>query len=84
MTPSAIRETPTNGCAMPMIMAYHGIRLITFLIGQPQLLTQKAGFQMSGDEQIVARFMIEQLLFHGIRDATVHRRATKPRPTILA
>lgn len=39
------------------------------LIGQPQLLAQKAGFQMSGDEQIVARFMIEQLLFHGIRDA---------------
>ena len=51
-------------------LAYHGIRLITFLIGQPQLLAQKAGFQMSGDEQIVARFMIEQLLFHGIRDAT--------------
>jgi hypothetical protein len=50
-------------------LAYHGIRLITFLIGQPQLLAQKAGFQMSGDEQIVARFMIEQLLFHGIRDA---------------
>ena len=50
-------------------LAYHGIRLITFLIGQPQLLAQKAGFQMSGDEQIVARFMIEQMLFHGIRDA---------------
>ena len=49
-------------------LAYHGIRLITFLIGQPQLLAQKAGFQkMSGDEQIVARFMIEQMLFHGIR-----------------
>ena len=29
-------------------LAYHGIRLITFLIGQPQLLAQKAGFQMSG------------------------------------
>jgi hypothetical protein len=51
-------------------LAYHGIRLITFLIGQPQLLAQKAGFQMSGDEQIVARFMIDQLLFHGTRDAT--------------
>jgi len=50
-------------------LAYHGIRLITFLIGQPQLLAQKAGYQMSGDEQIVARFMIEQMLFHGIRDA---------------
>ena len=51
-------------------LAYHGIRLITFLIGQPRLLAQKAGFQMSGDEQIVARFMIEQMLFHGIRDAS--------------
>jgi hypothetical protein len=36
-------------------LAYHGIRLITFLIGQPQLLAQKSGFQMSGDEQIVAQ-----------------------------
>ncbi len=50
-------------------LAYHGIRLITFLVGQPQLLAQKAGFQMSGDEQIVARFMIEQLQFSGIADA---------------
>lgn len=50
-------------------LGYHGIRLITFLVGQPQLLAQKAAFQMSGDEQIVARFMIEQLQFHGIRDA---------------
>jgi len=51
-------------------LAYHGIRLITFLIGQPKLLAQKSGFQMSGDEQIVARFMIEQMQFHGIRDAS--------------
>lgn len=50
-------------------LAYHRIRLITFLIGQPQLLAQKAKFQMQGDEQIVARFMIEQLQFHGIRNA---------------
>lgn len=50
-------------------LAYNGIRLITFLVGQPQLLEQKAGFQMRGDEQIVARFMIEQLQFHGIRNA---------------
>ena len=48
----------------------HGIRLLTFLVGQPQLLAQKAAFQMSGDEQIVARFMIDQLEFHGIRDAS--------------
>jgi type II secretory pathway predicted ATPase ExeA len=42
-------------------LAYHGIQLITFLVGQPQLLAQKGRFQLSGDEQIVARFMIEQL-----------------------
>jgi hypothetical protein len=51
-------------------LAYHGIRLITFLVGQPQLLGQKGRFQMSGDEQIVARFMIEQLEFSGIQDAS--------------
>ena len=51
-------------------LGHHGIRLLTFLVGQPQLLAQKATFQMSGDEQIVARFMIEQLQFHGIRDAS--------------
>ena len=51
-------------------LAYNGIRLITFLVGQSQLLAQKAAFQMSGDEQIVARFMIAQLKFHGIRNAT--------------
>jgi hypothetical protein len=50
-------------------LAYRGIRLITFLVGHPQLLAHKARFQMSGDEQIVARFMIEQLEFSGIRDA---------------
>jgi hypothetical protein len=27
----------------------------------PQLLAQKSGFQMTGDEQIAARFMIEQM-----------------------
>ena len=37
-------------------LAYHRIRLITFLIGQPQLLAQKAKFQMQGDEQIVALY----------------------------
>jgi hypothetical protein len=50
-------------------LANHSIRLITFLIGQPQLLAQKSGFQRSGDEQIVVRFMIEQMQFHRVRDA---------------
>jgi len=47
-------------------LAQQGYRLITFLVGQPQLLEHKAQYQLSGDEQIVARFMIEQLNFRGI------------------
>ena len=50
-------------------LAQQGFRLITFLVGQPQLLEHKAQYQLSGDEQIVARFMIEQLHFRGITDA---------------
>jgi hypothetical protein len=50
-------------------LAQQGYRLITFLVGQPQLLEHKAQYQLSGDEQIVARFMIEQLHFRGIKDA---------------
>jgi hypothetical protein len=49
--------------------AHHGVRLITFLVGQPQLMEQKAQYQLSGDEQIVARFMIEQMHFRGITGA---------------
>lgn len=50
-------------------LEHQGARLITFLVGQPQLLERKAEYQLSGDEQIVARFMIEQLHFRGITDA---------------
>lgn len=50
-------------------LAHHGVRLITFLVGQPQLMEQKAQYQLAGDEQIVARFMIEQMHFRGITDA---------------
>ena len=50
-------------------LAHHGVRLITFLVGQPQLMEQKAQYQLAGDEQIVARFMIEQLHFRGITGA---------------
>jgi hypothetical protein len=50
-------------------LAQHGLRLMTFLVGQPQLMEQKAQYQLAGDEQIVARFMIEQLHFRGITDA---------------
>jgi hypothetical protein len=44
----------------------NGLRLFTFLIGQHQLLAQKSAFQAQDKEQIVARFMIEQLAFRGI------------------
>lgn len=47
-------------------LAQFGFRLITFLVGQPQLMQQRAGYQASGDEQIVARFMIERLNFRGV------------------
>lgn len=51
-------------------LAHQGIRMVTFLVGQPQLLGIKAQYQMDGQEQIVARFMIEQLQFNGIGDAS--------------
>jgi hypothetical protein len=44
----------------------NGVRLFTFLIGQHQLLAQKSAFQALDKEQIVARFMIEELAFRGI------------------
>ena len=50
-------------------LAHHGLRLIAFLVGQPQLMEQRAQYQLAGDEQIVARFMIEQQHFRGITDA---------------
>ena len=50
-------------------LAQQGVRLITFLVGQPQLMEHKAQYQLAGDEQIVARFMIEQLDFRGIATA---------------
>jgi hypothetical protein len=64
--PLTVQPSPSRFCDGT---SGHRIRLITFLIGQPQLHTQKARFQMQGDEQIIARFMIEQLQFYGIRNA---------------
>lgn len=45
------------------------LRLFTFLVGQRQLLAQKSAFQAQDREHIVARFMIEELEFHGIVSA---------------
>ena len=46
-----------------------GIRMITFLIGQQKLLNQKNALRMQGETQIVGRFMIDELPFHGVRTA---------------
>lgn len=47
----------------------HNVRLFVFLVGQPPLLTQKIRLRQLGDDQIVMRFMVEELQFHGIRTA---------------
>jgi hypothetical protein len=46
-----------------------GIRLFTFLVGQQELLRRKTDFQMAGKVQIVARLMVEEMAFRGIRSA---------------
>ncbi|MGZ9709209.1 AAA family ATPase [Glaciimonas sp. GNP009] len=44
------------------------IKLFTFLVGQQDLLSIKTNFQRSGKMQIVARLMVEELAFYGVRD----------------
>jgi type II secretory pathway predicted ATPase ExeA len=46
-----------------------GVRMITFLIGQQKLLNQKNALKMQGETQIIGRFMIDELPFHGVRTA---------------
>ena len=45
------------------------IKLFTFLVGQQELLAQKSALQIAGKTQIVARLMVEELAFQGIRNA---------------
>lgn len=45
------------------------IKLITFLVGQEELLAQKTSLQLARKTQIVARLMVEELAFYGIRNA---------------
>ena len=45
------------------------IRLFTFLVGQQELLAVKTALQRARKTQIVARLMVEELTFHGVRDA---------------
>ena len=46
-----------------------GIRMVTFLVGQQKLVNQKNAFKTQGEMQIVARFMIDEMPFHGVRTA---------------
>lgn len=45
------------------------IRLFTFLVGQQELLSVKTAMQRARKTQIVARLMVEELAFHGVRNA---------------
>ncbi|MGF6696773.1 hypothetical protein OKW38_001384 [Paraburkholderia sp. MM5496-R1] len=45
------------------------IKLFTFLVGQQELLSQKTALQIAGKTPIVARLMVEELSFYGIRNA---------------
>jgi hypothetical protein len=45
------------------------IKLFTFLVGQQELVAQKTAMQVAGKTQIVARLMVEDLAFYGIRNA---------------
>lgn len=45
------------------------IKLFTFLVGQEELLAQKTALQVAGKTQIVARLMVDELAFCGIRNA---------------
>jgi hypothetical protein len=47
-------------------LEYCGIRMITLLVGQPQLLNQKSAMRMARQTQIVSRFMIDEMQFRGL------------------
>ena len=46
-----------------------GVNLVIIFVGQPALQAKKSLFQRDGEEQIVARFMTEELRFPGILSA---------------
>lgn len=49
------------------VLSDKGCRLITFLVGQPQLQHRKSALIRAGETQIVGRFMVEEYQFRGIR-----------------
>ena len=44
------------------------IQMFTFLVGQEELLAVKTAMQQARKTQIVARLMVEEMAFHGVRD----------------
>ncbi|WP_176317566.1 ATP-binding protein [Burkholderia vietnamiensis] len=51
-------------------LSRRGIRMFTFLVGQPGILNRKSSFKQNVDtSQIVARFMVEEMRFAGLRGA---------------
>lgn len=44
----------------------NGYRMITFLVGQPELRNQKTALKKAGQTHIVGRFMIDEFEFHGV------------------
>ncbi|WP_124094760.1 ATP-binding protein [Burkholderia gladioli] len=50
-------------------LEFEGVRVVTVFVGQPALRSRKSVFQRDGEEQIVARFLTEELPFHGVRSA---------------
>lgn len=46
-----------------------GYRMITFLVGQPQLKNRKTAFKEARHTQIVGRFMIDEIEFRGVCSA---------------
>lgn len=58
-------------------LEHKGFRMTTFLVGQPQLMNQKNAMKLSGNSQIVARFMIEESQFHGLRSMDDVKRCLK-------
>lgn len=51
------------------LLELKGIRMVTILVGQPQILDLKSALRQSRDTQIVLRFMVTEMRFGGLRSA---------------
>jgi hypothetical protein len=48
------------------LLEKRGIRMIPFLVGQPQLLQQKSALRLAHETQIILRFMVTEIRFQGL------------------